>query len=130
MANEQFTETEVEKLRWLMEHFTAMQDSGEPGDGSGGDVTLEPGRKDPGGEGHDGQIVMHNPGETSRPFVTIKDGDNELDIYLGAEGPKTGPLSSTAKVGSLFIEYGNGQGGRPLRIHRRSRDGWVWAKWT
>jgi len=75
-------------------------------------------------------IVMDNPGGTARPFLTIRDGDSELDVYLGPEGPRSTD-GRDARVGSVYLEYGGGpNGARPLKVHRRTVEGWVWAKWS
>jgi len=126
MANE-LTDQEIEKLRYLMDHFS-FSEKKEDSDGSadGGNVSLEPGNRGD-DDAVDGRIIMHNPGGVTRPFVTVQDGDKQLDIYLGSDSPA---VALKAAVGSIFIEYGMGRGERPIKIHRRSQDGWVWSKWS
>jgi hypothetical protein len=123
---DQFTAEEVAKLRLMMERLTFVE-GGDEGDGSGGDVTLQPGIAAEGGR--HGRIFMENPGGVARPFVTVRDGEGELDVYLGSEGPRSTESRMPADVpsGSLYLEYG-GRG--PVKIHRRLDGEWVWMRWS
>ena len=125
---DQLTAEEVDKVRSMLEHFSFPKSEGgaEAGPGHGGDVKIQPGLRGETEGTLDGRIVMHNPGGSTRPFLTLVDGEDELDVFLGKEGP--GNATGDSRVGSIYLEYGGG--GRPLKVHRRERDGWVWPKWA
>lgn len=120
MADDQLTPEEIDKVRAMLRHVTFGEAEGDRSD-----VTLRPG----GGGDLPGRIVAHNPGGTSRPFLTIVDGEGaELDVFLGTDAP--GTSTGDARVGSVYLETGGGPAGqRPLKVHRRTADGWVWARW-
>lgn len=126
---DQLTAEEIGKFRTMLRHFKFPVSGDSEGPGDGGDVTLEPGLRGDAEGTVDGRIIAHNPGGVSRPFLTIREAEGELDVFLGAEGP--GTATGDAKVGSLYIEHGSGRNGeRPIKIHRRTVDGWVWSKWS
>ena len=112
---------EIKKLRDMLEHFSFPKNGAgaSTAPAHGGDVHLEPGLRGDTEGTLDGRIVMHNPGGSSRPFMTVVDGEDEFDVYLGKERP--GAASNDARRGSIYVQYG---GDGPVRVHRRTPLGW------
>ncbi len=137
MTTEDFDDGELspaerQRLRRLLTKVTFAEEEREAGPGHGGNVTLHPGLP-AGGEGTlAGRIVMENPGGTSRPFLTLRgvaEGGGELDVYIGEDPPRED--MGDARKGAVYLEVGGGpSGARPLKVHRRTAEGWVWARWT
>ena len=112
----QFTNDEIDRLRKMLDMVTFPDPGDGHGPGIGGNVRLIPGLGADGAE--DGRIIMENPGGATRPFLTIRNGEHELDFFIGTEPP--GP-EVEAKVGSLFIQTGTRWG---TLFHYRVASGW------